>query len=46
MAATLTEVRKYFGFEDVKQFRQEWMALSEEARVQIRDGIGNGSYTY
>lgn len=46
MAATLIEVRKFFDFEDMKQFRQEWTALTEDDRAQIREGLGNGSYTY
>lgn len=44
--ATLNDVRHYFGIENATQFRQEWMALSEIERLQIKAGIGNGTYTY
>ena len=32
--------------EPLSKFNAEWSALSPEEKMQIRAGIGNGSYTY
>lgn len=46
--ATLKDVMDYFKVEGdtLKSLRDEWVALSDEDKRQIRAGIGNGSYTY
>lgn len=43
--ATLKEIREFFGM-DVKTFRQEWTALSDKDKKEIREGMSNGSMTY
>ncbi|NEB04524.1 hypothetical protein [Streptomyces sp. SID13726] len=43
--ASLKEVREFFGI-DLKDFRAEWTVLDEESKREIREGIGNGSFTY
>ena len=35
--ASLTEVKNFFGYTDVKKFRQEWMELSGKDQAEIRE---------
>lgn len=35
--ATLTEVKNYFGNYTMKQFRDDWNALDEASRTEIRE---------
>lgn len=47
--ATLKEALDYFGKmegQNLSDMRKEWMELTEADRAAIREGIGNGSYTY
>jgi hypothetical protein len=44
--ATLVQVKTYFGYTNTKQFSVEWAALSPESQVQIKTGIGNGTFDY
>lgn len=43
--ATVKEVMAFF---DIKaaQFMKEWKELSAEAKEQLKEGIGNGTFTY
>jgi len=48
-AATIKDVKEFFGLKEgqnLKGFTEEWKVLSEEARTQIKEGIGNGSFSY
>lgn len=45
--ASLTDVRKYFGgYDTLKDFRTDWEKLTDTDRVQLRTGIGNGTFNY
>lgn len=46
--ATLKQVTDYFRKEGqtLKGFTEEWKALSEEDKEQLKEGIGNGTLTY
>ena len=46
MAATLNDIRIFFGYDNATQFRKEWMELSPESREQIKKGIADGTLTY
>jgi hypothetical protein len=43
--AKLTDVIAFFEM-TMREFREEWSRLSDEAKAEIREGIGNGTYTY
>lgn len=46
--ATLKQVADFLRKEgeSLSQFSAEWKSLSEDDKVQIKEGIGNGSLTY
>lgn len=44
--APLTEIRKFFGYATLKDFRADWEKLTDTDRVQLRTGIGNGTFNY
>lgn len=44
-AANLGTVAKFFGG-NLAKFRKEWELLTLEDKTQIRNGIGNGTFTY
>lgn len=44
--ATIKQVKEFFDYANLTQFRNDWQALDEEARTQIKAGIGDGSLTY
>jgi hypothetical protein len=46
--ATILDVKKYFGYGtgEAAQFRQEWDALSDKDKADLKNGIGNGTLTY
>lgn len=39
---------KYFkvGSDTLKSFTENWKALGEDARYQLRKGLGNGTFDY
>lgn len=43
--ATIAEVCKFFGG-SLAKIRAEWNELTDEDKVQLRTGIGNGTLTY
>ena len=45
-AATMLEVKKYFGYDKLSDFKRDWQELDDISRVQLRNGIGNGTLTY
>jgi hypothetical protein len=46
MATSLIEIRDYFGYATSKEFRTDWVQLTDEDKHQIRDGFDNGTMTY
>jgi hypothetical protein len=44
--ATLMAVKEYFGYPTLKAFSDDWKQMPEKDRKQIREGIGNGTFTY
>lgn len=44
-AASMVDVMKYFEMKPA-EFRAQWTKLSENDRTVLREGIGNGSFTY
>ena len=46
--ATLKAVTEFFRQpgESLKGFTEEWKALSDTDKEQLKQGIGDGSYTY
>jgi hypothetical protein len=47
--ATIMQVKEFFGVlpgQTLKDFTNDWKALPDDAKAQIRAGIGNGSFTY
>jgi hypothetical protein len=48
-AATIKVVMDFFGRKQgqtLKDWTEEWKALPDEAKEQIKEGIGNGTLTY
>lgn len=45
---TLSEVMAFFKTEDTtaQKFREEWLALSDEDKKELKAGIHDGSLTY
>lgn len=37
--ATLSEVKAFFGFQSSKEFKDEWVRLTENDKLEIRQGI-------
>jgi hypothetical protein len=44
--ATLNQIRAYFGIESAQKFAAEWRQLTDTDKMQIKAGIGNGTYNY
>jgi hypothetical protein len=45
LVASVTEVMRYLEM-PIAQFKVEWMKLGVMDKMQLRTGIGNGTYTY
>jgi hypothetical protein len=37
MAATLTDIMRFFGYADHAQFRREWQQLSDPDKEELRE---------
>jgi hypothetical protein len=44
--ATLTAISKFFDYPNIAQFRKDWAHLSDEAKNQLKEGLGFGTLTY
>lgn len=44
--ATLKQVQEFFGYPTLSAFSQDWKALPDADRQQIKAGIGDGTLTY
>lgn len=46
--ATLKQVADYFRLpgQTLKAFTEEWKALDEASKEQLKNGLGNGTMTY
>lgn len=45
-AATPKEIKEFFGYAKLTDFSADWKALDDVSKQQIREGIGNGTFTY
>jgi hypothetical protein len=45
-AATIKQVKDFFGETNTSKFVAEWKALSPESQEQLKNGIGDGSLDY
>lgn len=48
-AASIKAIKEFFGLrpgDTLKSFTAEWAGLSDTDKVQIRNGIGDGSFAY
>jgi hypothetical protein len=46
MAATLNEIRTFFGYENASTFAKDWRQMSEVDKEHIRKGLSDGTFTY
>lgn len=46
MAATPKEVKEFFGFTNSPEFIKDWKELSDQDKIDLKEGIGNGSLNY
>jgi hypothetical protein len=44
--ATMVEVKDYFGYSKLSEFRSDWNNLSDKDKTELKSGIGNGTETY
>ena len=44
--ASLIEVKNYFGYVKLTDFKKDWEKLDDDSRLQLRVGIGTGTLTY
>lgn len=42
----LNEIRKFFGYENIAQFRKEWAQLTDKDKAEIKSGLESGTMTY
>ena len=45
-SATVKEVKDFFGEKSIAKFTAEWKALTDQDRIDLKNGIGNGTFTY
>lgn len=45
-AATLKVIAEFFGFANLTQFRNEWAALDDASKDQLKTGLGDGTLNY
>lgn len=43
--ATMVEVMRYFDMTPAT-FKKEWSELSDQDKMDLKNGVGNGSLTY
>lgn len=43
---TMLDVKNYFGYSNIAEFKRDWTSLSDEDKDQLKAGIANGSLTY
>ncbi len=49
MTATIKDVKDFFGMkpgQSLKEFAEEWKAMDDASKEQIRQGLGDGTLTY
>lgn len=44
--STLNDIRKFFGIDNIAQFRKEWNDLSDKDKAELKSGIQDDTYTY
>ena len=46
MQCALTELKNYFGYKSMSEFTQDYKALTPKDQKELREGIGDGTFTY
>ncbi len=46
MAVTMVDVKNYFEIENIAKFRVEWAELTDQDKADLKQGIGDGTFTY
>jgi hypothetical protein len=44
--ATIKQIKDFFEESNVGKFAKEYKELSDESKQQLKEGIGNGTFTY
>jgi hypothetical protein len=44
--ATMVQVKDFFGYKKLSDFRADWNNLTEQDKTELKKGIGNGTLTY
>lgn len=44
--ATMVEVKDFFEYKKLSDFRADWNLLSDQDKSELKKGIGNGTLTY
>lgn len=44
--ASMVDVKNYFGYDKIGEFRSDWNALTESDKAQLKQGIEDGTLTY
>jgi hypothetical protein len=44
--ASLIEVKKYFEYQSTTEFSDDWKKMTAKDAEQIKEGIGNDTFTY
>lgn len=43
---SLKDIKDLFGYSTLSAFSKDWKQLSDKDKEQIKEGIGNGTFTY
>jgi hypothetical protein len=44
--ATIKDVKDFFGYSNTTVFAADWKRLSDKDKDDLRNGIGDGTFTY
>lgn len=43
---TMLEIKNWFGYKTIKDFRADWEALTDQDKAQIKAGLSDGTFNY